>query len=915
MLLLDNQRHVDRYEVPETVSQAGIARELGLRQNHVSRAISELESGGLVFSRSSHIVAQPRRKKVYFLTSKGVEDTKAFVQGLGPRTVLVHTPEGELREMRFEMVLALLERLGPQAPTCHGFFQEFPDASEIDLRPARHGKKAPPGPPGPGNAPKTRQFFGRVAEASEMDRSLADEGVRFVCVLSIAGQGKTSFLANYITRLKGRPVHWSNVYEWTAPPNLLNDWSMFFKELGRQELFDCLGTGTSGLQDALGALLRDCSGSRAVLVIDDFHKASKDLVQMFTMLRSMAGKDGPVFIVSGRNRPGFYKASDLLVSGRFKELELGGLDRESSRKILASRGIPEMESERAFAITKGHPLALELYRPQVLSNGGDAVRDFNTFLSEEVARELGPQENEVMKLSSLFEQPVQASAFMFKQGTDQGLIDGLCRKMLLKRHMNDTFSTHDLIRNYFLQRMSPGERDALLSVAIDYYSNRGADNDQLEYLRLLSGSIDRKRFAQAVLESGEYLLGQGYAQVGGYIEDLSEEELTPMERIALLVLRADNALLRRRPAQAKVHLERALAQCNEVLRSRQGRAERSELVPMISKIYSLSAEISRFEGKLEDILKAHRESLRLNKEYGNGQGIGKSLNNLGMAYLERGELDQSLRQLEQACDKFKELGDLASMALVELNIAQVHLKRMDHKRAGQHLETAREHLPQRSPVLGLAYKRLGRAYLEMGQYRAAAKDLALAAEEYKAAKDAGNWLNVLGLMFDCALARRDREGAKDCLDMTRLVLDDLGGDQAGIARDARREYLAGRVAYAAVWDKPLLRGAAEAYLAGMAKTASPKDALAHIERLAKGLADERAAQLTIYQSAEKAYHGMKDRHPMVILNIKLAEQLLKMKRPAEAQTHLKAAMAEAERIGFKKAAQRAKGLLGKLTKK
>ena len=78
LLLYDNHKYLDSYEVPEVVSQNGIASELDLRQNHVSRALTELTTDGLIFSRSSHIKGIARSRRVYFLTKKDTEDVKNF---------------------------------------------------------------------------------------------------------------------------------------------------------------------------------------------------------------------------------------------------------------------------------------------------------------------------------------------------------------------------------------------------------------------------------------------------------------------------------------------------------------------------------------------------------------------------------------------------------------------------------------------------------------------------------------------------------------------------------------------------------------------------------------------------------------------------------------------------------------------
>src|SRR3989304_5675207 len=56
---------------PQGSTQEGIARALGIRSNHVSRAVAMLVRGGLVTQATERVRGELRKRKVYALTAQG----------------------------------------------------------------------------------------------------------------------------------------------------------------------------------------------------------------------------------------------------------------------------------------------------------------------------------------------------------------------------------------------------------------------------------------------------------------------------------------------------------------------------------------------------------------------------------------------------------------------------------------------------------------------------------------------------------------------------------------------------------------------------------------------------------------------------------------------------------------------------
>lgn len=74
--LLDYIREREEVEYPHEITQAGIAEILGTRRSHVSLALSSLKEKGYVEDKLGRVEDEIRRRKVYFLSHKGINHAK-----------------------------------------------------------------------------------------------------------------------------------------------------------------------------------------------------------------------------------------------------------------------------------------------------------------------------------------------------------------------------------------------------------------------------------------------------------------------------------------------------------------------------------------------------------------------------------------------------------------------------------------------------------------------------------------------------------------------------------------------------------------------------------------------------------------------------------------------------------------------
>lgn len=904
LLLYDNMRYADSYEVPELMTQAGISNELNLRQTHISRALSEMRSEKFIFERSSHIIGAARKKKAYFLTQKGLSDVRAFLEETLAKKVLVHTTEGELREYTVDRVQKeVKEKLG-YTLTLHQLLNLAPNVNEIDLNELKARSGAEQKRYRKLNIPVPRHFFGRKKERDMILGGIRDDMYRFVIINSIAGQGKTALLINISTEINDRPVIWTALNEWYKLSNLFNDWAYFLKEHGKRSFFNYLGKSSKlNMQDALRAFIKDTRDLRPVFIIDDFHKAHGEINEMFVMLKAMLAKEKDiVFLISSRKRPTFYGRKDVHQSKLVLELDLLGLDRNSAFRILNEKGIPRSEFQNAYQITRGHPLALELYSPALFSEGEIPNLEFEAFLGEEVIRNLGATELEVVKLASLFQRPVSRSAFFFKPAINQDTIDELCNKLILRSYQGGTYDTHDLIKSYFANRFSEFEKRTYLDIAIDYYSDRGSERDILEYLRLLKEAGESERLRTALLEHGDFLLSQGYTQIGEYIQDMDDADLDTAERIRLSILRSDFAFANGNTGAARSYLEKGLRTCEKQLQVKDRGTDSEEIVRLLSRIYNRSAEISKLEGGLDETIRSYKEIVELNKRYGNMSEVGKALNNLALAHRERGELELALSYLNKARDVFQELTDQNALALVEVNMGDIYLLKRDLRGADRHFKAAEDATLKYPQVSGLIHGKLGRSRMKMGKPALAEASLIESLAAYRKTNDVYNQIRNLNDLFKCAFKQKNRTGSQNYLNETSLLLNENFKEHKSseLWVGLRNDHLKNHLVYAARFRPKQLEKQLDEYVISHKQDPDPKLILEDMDQLESDLGGNREIMNRLFSELTAIFSTVEDKHPLVIINIRHAKLLKAMGRSKEARALLKKARPVAERLGFKK---------------
>ena len=90
----------NKFPITEDITQPGIKKVINIRLEYVSRALKDLIAEDLVYTKTSRIENQTRRKKVYFLTKQGHRYLKTIKLWFNRKWIRIRVNK-ELREIQY----------------------------------------------------------------------------------------------------------------------------------------------------------------------------------------------------------------------------------------------------------------------------------------------------------------------------------------------------------------------------------------------------------------------------------------------------------------------------------------------------------------------------------------------------------------------------------------------------------------------------------------------------------------------------------------------------------------------------------------------------------------------------------------------------------------------------------------------
>ena len=496
-------------EVPQAITQEGVAEAAWFSLRHFSQYLRPLMEEGLVRERRAHVEGVRQRRKVYGLSDRGKLTAARLREKVMAAPVRVRDRDRERTVTVADALSAVTEK------TPLAIVRLAMQGEPIRLEEVRGGGESQRIAM-VSDAPRADGFIGRKEELTAITSDT--ESPRLFVVRGIAGIGKSSLGAKACEVLRGRRnLFWYRVRPWDTRDSILSRLGGFLGALGKPGLGAVMRRGET--EKAPQVLREDLVGTQSFLVFDDAHEADPDVLPFFRLLaESIAeAKDGTAVVLTRRVLP-FYNRRDVVLRGLVKEFELQGLDSAEVASYLAKNRLPREASEIAQEL-HGHPLFLELLRAHNPRAG--ALVDVHRYLEEEVYADLQEAERGMMKAASLYRVPVPREALFADPAWPHDVLLSLTDRSLIRRvgEVQERFEVHDTIRDFFVSLLTAKESESLGPFAVDRLRNLASEaRENEEFARsvgYLSNALQLSKAAgeQAILwealgESDSPLVGR-----------------------------------------------------------------------------------------------------------------------------------------------------------------------------------------------------------------------------------------------------------------------------------------------------------------------------------------------------------------------------------------------------------------------
>lgn len=532
-------------QAPLDITQAGLARAVGIQQRHAPQYVRPLMAQGLVVERVRHVRGGRQRKKAYFLTQGGRVEAARLRGNILGQVLEVEDQEGRRQSLTLAKamkehfsgvalleILRILEPGGVVRIAGRGVMGDRPESLPLIERTS--------------GAPRVEGFLGRQ---KELDMLIGESGPRILVVRGVAGIGKSSLGARACELLRGKKnLFWYRLRPWDTRQSVLTALANFLSALGRPGLRSVTARGEA--DRAPEVLGQDLPGTLSLLVFDDAHEAGAEVLSLFRFLKEalVGAQDVRVLLLTRRTLP-FYDRRDVVLERLVAEMDLKGLNLDEVGPFLSSQMGPKTLA-KFYRDHGGHPLFLQLIRssPGVVQ-AVEARRDMRRFVEEAVYSELSDVQRKMMKVASLYKVPVPREALFLDKAASHDVLLSLVDRSLIVPVGGDNFEVHDTIQEFFTTILSEEERRELGSFSARQLS------------RLASGAYSQGNFVGCInYLSNALQLTPPPKEVGALQEQLGDAYERIGDLPATLVAYKEAARTTKRPeVLARLHRKTAFA--------------------------------------------------------------------------------------------------------------------------------------------------------------------------------------------------------------------------------------------------------------------------------------------------------------------------------------------------------------------
>ncbi len=343
-------------------TQEGIGEAIGIRINHVPRATKKLLDDSYIDDTLVHIGGLKRKRKAYFLFKKGRKIADDLIDKFRSQKVLFRDSEGLEKLVTIDELIFKARSITP-SNIILTYFNE-----EVLLESALEGKDEFPYVSTLDTVTEPERFVDRQDEMKHLKKNI-DDKQRLLVVSGIKGIGKTSLVWKVLKDYEGsKNIMWYTAHDWDSARSVMEALSDFYVRLGRNEMKKMLRVSKDlDIGMSASALVKDVQDSDSIVVIDNVFDLRKEVMQLLHMIcENSRNMKGSSFILITRDREGLM-ASPCLGDLGGNDLIVKGLEHERAMEFMEQLGMAPDESERVYAMTQGHPLAIKLVNSEEIN--------------------------------------------------------------------------------------------------------------------------------------------------------------------------------------------------------------------------------------------------------------------------------------------------------------------------------------------------------------------------------------------------------------------------------------------------------------------------------------------------------------------------------------------------------------------
>ena len=564
--------------------------------------------------------------------------------------------------------------------------------------------------------PRTKGFIGRRNELRGLLSSL-DKNV--IIIEGIAGIGKTYIAARFAEELKDEYiVYWyENLSEVSTLSSVMNKLSIFLKDNGKPKLSNSIEHFGYDNEVLITLLKEELNSNNFTIFFDDYHKAEKELNPLLKQLVSITSSK---IIIITRQEPEFYNVVDER-ENRVVKILINAWDFIHTKMMLGARGLEATDDtlEKIHDRLHGHPQYLNLFcilagrstAEKLLEKIPTARKDAHYYLEQEVYNSLTSDEKLLLQTIAVFRIAETVDAFdnLCTFNDLNATLDNLIHKFLVNEIGINTYSVHDIIKDYSLSDVR--RKRTLRSYhksAAEYYLSLDDDPEHiLEAAYHFDAAGMKEKSAEVILNNSNNLIAKGFWKK---IEDQLQNAINSFQRktqplTIQLVARAN--LMIGDLYFEKEDYDLALRHAIKSLMS----FKKIKDITGIFNSNSLIVTIYINKKEIKLAKQYNEKCLEIAESQKNEIQKAIAMGNVGHFLHEQNKLDASLDKYTQSLKIFEHENNISNIATTFSNISKLYMKMENREKSYEYIKKAMELYKKTNAYYKIARTKFNLAYL------------------------------------------------------------------------------------------------------------------------------------------------------------------------------------------------------------